>query len=243
MVEEAIIIAGGMGRRIAGFHDDKPKGFITLDPGVPIVKQSIDKLLAAGIKRVIIGTGYHSEYYEELAKEYDCVETICNTNYANTGSMGTLEVAATIVKGDTLLLESDLIYEKSGLKVLLDSPFESAMLASGTTHSGDEVYVEVDERECLVKLSKKREDIRESFGELTGLTKLSHPALMAMCRYAEERHESKPRMEYEEAMSSIDLDVHVVKYDKFIWCEIDDPRQHANAMEKVYPAIKAAEQQ
>ena len=244
MVEEAVIIAGGFGSRLAGFHDLKPKGFITLENDVPIVKQSIDKLLEAGIKRIIIGTGHLAEYYNELAKQYSCVTTVHNANYANTGSMGTLEVAAKAVSGDCLLLESDLIYEKSGLKVLLDVPYPDVLLASGKTNSGDEVWVEISEEQTLVNLSKKKEELRSVFGELSGINKYSYQTLMDMCKYAESMRDVRPKMEYEEAMVNAGKirGIHVHKFEKFIWCEIDDERQYWNAVKKVYPAIKAAEQ-
>lgn len=244
MIEEAIIIAGGMGRRISGFHDAKPKGFISLENNIPIVEQSINKLLDNGIKRIIIGTGYCAEYYEALAKKYNCITTVHNPNYANTGSMGTLKIAATAVSGDCLLLESDLIYEKAGLRRLIDCPYSDVVLSSGKTNSGDEAYVEVSDRLSLVKLSKNKDSLKSVYGEATGLCKYSYQTLIDMCEYAESKQFENPRMEYEEAMCEIGKkrDIHVLKIENFIWCEIDDERQYKNASQKVYPAIKIAEQ-
>ena len=62
----AVILAAGMGTRLAGQHADSPKGFLVVDEKA-IVEESVDKLVAAGIERIVIVTGHLSEYYEKLA--------------------------------------------------------------------------------------------------------------------------------------------------------------------------------
>ena len=86
--------------------------------------------------------------------------------------------------------------------------------------------------------------MKSVFGEATGLCKYSRQTLTEMCKYAESKHEVKPKMEYEEAMIYVGKtrDIHVLKFEKFVWCEIDDERQYWNAVKSVYPAIKIAEQ-
>ncbi|MBQ3688099.1 MAG: NTP transferase domain-containing protein, partial [Treponema sp.] len=117
MIRQAVILAGGLGSRFGGRTKEMPKGFIAID-GVPLVERSVQKLIAAGVEEIIIGTGHCASYYDELAARYPCIRTVRNGDYAATSSMGTLAVCAPLVTGGFFLLESDLIYDAAGLFVL-----------------------------------------------------------------------------------------------------------------------------
>ena len=143
MIKQAVIVAGGLGSRFGDRTKLMPKGFIEIE-GVAMVERSVQKLIASGVEEIIIGTGHCSEYYDELAKKYHIIKTVRNDNYANTSSMGTLEVCVPYIKGDFLLLESDLIYDSVGLKVLHNETLKNVILASGKSNSHDEVYLKTD---------------------------------------------------------------------------------------------------
>ena len=242
MIREAVILAGGMGTRLKGSQGEIPKGFIVLE-SLPIVEWSIQKLISAGIEHIVIGTGYHHEFYDDLAKKYHGVETIQNMEYANTGSMGTLEVAAKKVTQDFLLLESDLIYDLSGLRVLVHHPEANVLLLSGETASGDEVYVQSDANGNLLSLGKEKERKISAAGELVGISKISVRLLKAMCNYAAEHHADIPKMEYESAMqaSAKDNPVSLLKIEHFAWREIDDVNHLNMAKNIILPRIHESE--
>ena len=138
MIREAVIVGAGLGSRLKDMTKDRPKGFLELE-GMYLVEMSIRKLIEHGIERIIIGTGYCSEWYDELAQKYPAIETVHNADYATTGSMGTLQVCAPLVKGDFLLLESDLVYDSIALFTLLNDSHRNVILGSGATNSGDEI--------------------------------------------------------------------------------------------------------
>ena len=69
MIKQAVILAGGLGSRLKDKTKTMPKGFLEIG-GTAIVEQSIQKLLACGIEKIIIGTGHCSEYYDQLAQKY-----------------------------------------------------------------------------------------------------------------------------------------------------------------------------
>ena len=239
MIAQAVIMAGGLGSRLGERTKDMPKGFLEIG-GMPIVEQSVKKLIAAGIEEIIIGTGYHKEYYESLAKKYSCISLAHNSDYANTGSMGTLAACAPLVKGDFLLLESDLLYDSIGLNVLINEPRKNVILSSGKTNSGDEVYLQVDNDCNLVKHSKKKEELSSVYSELVGITKLTKNTLDLMVSYMNEHKKDIPKMEYEVAMSAISSSGHgigVRKVEYYTWCEIDDENHLKRAKEQIYPHI------
>lgn len=248
MIRQAVILAGGLGSRLKGRTTAMPKGFIEID-GVPIVEQSVRKLFAAGIEEIIIGTGHCSEWYERLAARYRCISLAKNERFAETGSMGTLAICAPLVNGDALILESDLIYDEIGLGVLINDARKNVLLASGRTDSGDEVYLEADEDGCLVRNSKKRDEIGELAGELVGITKLSKRTLDAMAAYCEAHRTDQPKMEYEAAMSAVSSSsprgsadkIGIRKIDRFAWREIDDESHLEMATRTVFPLISENE--
>ena len=170
MIKQAVIVAGGLGSRFGDRTKEMPKGFIEIE-GVPMVERSVQKLIAAGIEEIIIGTGHCSEYYDELAKKYHIIKTARNDNYANTSSMGTLAVCAPLIKGDFILLESDLIYDSVGLKVLQNDECANVILASGKSNSHDEVYLAANEDDVLTNVSKDKSIVTAPAGELVGITK------------------------------------------------------------------------
>jgi 2-aminoethylphosphonate-pyruvate transaminase len=245
MIRQAVIMAGGMGTRLNDKTRLMPKGFIEIG-GIPMVEWSVQKLFAAGIEEVIIGVGHCAEWYRRLAEQYRCVVLFMNERYAETGSMGTLACCAPGVRGDFLLLESDLIYDAAGLSALINETHSNVLLASGPTNSGDEVYLEADRSGGLKKHSKNRADIQELAGELVGITRLTKDTLDKMTAYMNARLEDDPRMEYETAMaaasqSSAGNSIYIRKLEYYLWREVDDENHLAMARNSIYPRIREAE--
>ena len=242
MIRQAVIRAGGLGSRLGSMTRDMPKGFIEID-GMPIVEQSVKKLIAHGIEEIIIGTGHCSDRYEELARRYPCIRLVKNEKYADTGSMGTLACCAPFVKDDFLLLESDLLYDGIGLFVLINDEHRNVILASGRTDSGDEVYLE-SKNGYLNAHSKDKSKLKNISGELTGLNKLSKETLDRMVSYMNDNLDTQPKMEYEVAMSYVSSNgdgIYIRKVEHYVWCEIDFEEHLIRAREKIYPHIKENE--
>lgn len=236
-------MAGGLGSRFGGRTEMMPKGFIPID-GVPMVEQSVRKLLASGIEQIIIGTGHHSEWYDRLAKKYPAIVTVKNERYKDTSSMGTLEVCAPYVHGDFLLLESDLLYDDIALFVLQNDPHADVVLASGPTHSEDEVYLESNADGVLTRVSKRRSDIAHLGGELVGISKLTKPFLDKMMAYAAAHHADMPKLDYEHAIEAVSVSgtpAYLRKIEYLAWTEIDDEAMLDRAVTKILPRVKENE--
>ena len=243
MIRQAVIMAGGLGSRFGSRTQEMPKGFIEID-GVPMVERSVQKLIAAGIEKIIIGTGHCNEWYDKLAKKYPCITTVKNEDYVNTSSMGTLAVCAPLVTEDCYILESDLLYDAAGLFVLENDAHKNVILASGATNSEDEVYLAADKNNILTKVSKNKADIPEVAGELVGITKVSYPLLQAMVNLYKSKSELK-KIDYEhvlEQLSGKDFPIYVRKIEYYAWTEIDDEAMLARAEKSIYPRIKENEE-
>jgi 2-aminoethylphosphonate-pyruvate transaminase len=239
MIKQAVILAAGLGSRLKGRTTAMPKGFLELG-GRGIAEWSVQKLLASGVEEIIIGTGHCREWYDRLAERYPAIKTVFNAAFASTGSMETLAVCAPYVTGDFLLLESDLIYDAAGLFVLCNESRKNVMLASGATHSGDEVYLEAPEG-VLRALSKNRDELHSVDGELTGISRFSPACFQAMRDYA--RDAAIPKLDYESAAAAVsknapcDTPVFIRKIEDYAWREIDDERHLLMAEREVLPHI------
>lgn len=242
MVKTAVILAAGMGSRLREKTEKKPKGFLEFGDK-PIVEQSILKLLATGIEKIVIGTGYFAEAYEQLAMKYPQIHCVRNNEYFKTGSMYTLYHLRNNLSDDFLLLESDLIYEKQGLEFLLNHHNLDVILASSFTGSNDEVFIETEEHNLLVNMSKNKNNLNRVYAELTGISKVSLQTYKVMCNYAETRFSDNPQLDYESVLVGISkqVPIYVLKQDKFIWCEIDNEDHLFRAKHFIYPMITLKE--
>lgn len=235
----AVILAAGLGSRLGATTLNRPKGFLELGRR-PIIEESLDRLRASGIERVIVVTGHRGEFYETLAAaSAGFVATVPNPVYAESGSMYSLYCARELLSDGFLLLESDLIYERRALTELMEHPAESCILLSGFTHSGDEVYVET-EGYHLLRMSKDRSQLDTITGELVGITKISPKLFGVMTSLAEKAFEADLRYDYEtdclvEAGHEIPIHCHLVP--DLAWAEIDDDNHLQRARDVVYPLL------
>jgi 2-aminoethylphosphonate-pyruvate transaminase len=245
MIRQAVIMAGGLGSRLKEKTVSMPKGFIPLG-GVPLVEQSVNKLIRAGVEEIIIGTGHEASWYENLAARYSCIHLAHNPHYRNTGSMGTLACCASYVRGAFLLLESDLVYDAVGLHVLIQDPHADVILASGATASGDEVYLEADEQGFLKGHSKTRSALGSIAGELVGITRLRKETLDMMLAVMRKHEQDMPMMDYETAMTAVSLSerenhkIFIRTIECYLWREIDDA-SHLAMAQTLYPRIQESE--
>ena len=224
-MKTAVIMAAGMGTRFGDKTKVMPKGFIPFN-GVPMVERSIRTLIRCGIRRIIIGTGYHKEYYEELAKKYHpFVECVFSPRYAETNSMYTLwNCRQAIGDNDFVLLESDLVFEKAAIDSLKTCPFDSAMLITPVTKFQDQYYVQMNDHAELVNCSTNADDIEPS-GELVGIHKVSNQFYKILCSEYEKIVDEKPKLGYEFMLLDVSQRVtpmHVMKMEGLQWYEIDD---------------------
>lgn len=217
-------MAAGLGTRFGELTSIKPKGFIPFN-GKPMIIRSIESLIDNGIERIIIGTGYHKEYYEELSLQYSQVECVFSPLYAVTNSMYTLwNCRYSIGFEDFLLLESDIVFESKAITHLLECPFDSAMLITPVTKFQDQYYVQMNEKCELINCSTEKNDINFS-GELVGIHKICNPFYKTLCSEYERIVDEKPKLGYEFQLLDISqriVPLHVLKLDDLQWYEIDD---------------------
>lgn len=241
-LDSAVILAAGRGLRMKEAGLERPKGFIETG-SLPIVEESVIRLSAAGIRRIVIVTGFLPGFYGELAERYPGLITLVhNPRFAESGSMYSLSLAGERIEAGFLLLESDLVYERRSLTEILGDPARDAILVSEPTGSGDEVHVEAGDDGLLRAMSKDRSRLGSNVvGELVGISKLSHACLCAMLRHAGEVFRTTLHLDYEDALvaAAAAVPIHCHLAAGLAWSEIDDAGHLSRAREKIYPGIVA----
>lgn len=242
MIKLAVIVAAGLGTRLKHRTTLQPKGFLELD-GLTLIDRSLSKLRLAGINEIVIGTGYHSQFYENLAKTDKGITCIKSDKFETTSSMYTLFNMKEHLNDDFLLLESDLLFEQDALSHLLHDQREDIVLGSGTTHSDDEVYLQTNKVGELEKVSKDASELSSIYAELVGISKISKERYKLMNDCFAATIDENPKMDYEHAMalSSAINPLPVLKINDLIWCEIDDEQHLKRAVSTILPKIKSKE--
>ena len=154
MIRTAVIMAAGLGSRFGKMTETMPKGFIEVG-GQSMVIRSIETLIACGINRIVIGTGYKKEAYEALKTKYPQIECVFSPRFAETNSMYTLYNCREVIGDDDfILLESDIVYSKNAITELLENEHADIMLITPVTKFQDQYYVEYDEHGILTHMRR-----------------------------------------------------------------------------------------
>lgn len=234
-ITTAVIMAAGMGTRFGEKTVLKPKGLIPFK-GIPMVERSIQTLIDCGINRIIIGIGYHKEYYEALAAKYPGIECVFSPRFAETNSMYTLWNCREAIRDESfILLESDLVFEKRAITGLLECPYDSAMLITPVTKFQDQYYVQMNEKCELINCSVNKEEILPS-GELVGIHKIENSFYKLLCSEYEKIVDQKPKLGYEFQLLDVSQRIapmNVLKLENLQWYEIDDEQDLKYAEENI----------
>jgi histidinol-phosphate/aromatic aminotransferase/cobyric acid decarboxylase-like protein/CTP:phosphocholine cytidylyltransferase-like protein len=122
---QAVILAAGMGRRLGALTENQTKCMVKLH-GSTLLERSLDALTDVAISRIVLVVGYRAEGVRQLIGDSYAnvpVTYVYNPDYETTNNVYSLYLARNeLEKDDTLLLESDLVYEPKIIHVLLANP-------------------------------------------------------------------------------------------------------------------------
>lgn len=128
---QGIILAAGMGSRLKKLTQNKPKCMVEVS-GTTLIERALRQLDKLKLNRIVIVTGYSCETLINFIEGFDIDTPIVFVNneiYDKTNNIYSLYLAKDyLVSDDTLLLESDLIFENSILQQLVNDKRESLAL-------------------------------------------------------------------------------------------------------------------
>ena len=163
---QAIILAAGMGKRLKELTDDNTKCMVKVN-GVTMIERMLKQLDKLNLSRIVLVVGYKAEelieYISTLRVETPIVY-VNNEIYSKTNNIYSLYLARSyLLEENSLLLESDLIFEDAVLDKIVKDPYPSLALVAKYESWMDGTVVTIDDenniRNFLDKKHFKFEDI------------------------------------------------------------------------------------
>lgn len=128
---QAIILAAGMGKRLKELTQDNTKCMVKIN-GVSLIDRMLHQLDRKELSRIIIVVGYEGQKLKDYVKTLDILTPVIfidNPIFDKTNNIYSLALAKEwLCKEDTILLESDLIFEEAVLDTLLEDDRETLAL-------------------------------------------------------------------------------------------------------------------
>lgn len=164
---QAIFLAAGMGRRLKELTSNATKCMVEVN-GQTMIERSLHNLeLLKCVDKIIFVIGYEGdklrEYVDSLGIDIP-IEYIRNDIYDKTNNIYSLYLAKDkLMEDDTLLLESDLVYEEAVIRKLVENPYPSLVLVDKFESWMDGTCIKIDDDNNIISfLDKKRFDFSET---------------------------------------------------------------------------------
>ena len=161
---QAVILAAGMGRRLGELTGDNTKCMLEVN-GVKLIDRTLACLAEHDISRIILVVGYKRENVKAyVGDNYKGIEIVYVDNpiYDKTNNIYSLYLAKDyLVADDTLLLESDLIYEPSVITRIVETDYPNLALVDKYESWMDGTVVMLNE-ECKIKNFISKRDFKYS---------------------------------------------------------------------------------
>ena len=155
---QALILAAGMGRRLGSLTHDKTKAMVEVN-GKTLIARMLEAIAAAGIRRTIIVTGHGAAGLRAfVGKNHSDLNIVFVDNplYETTNNIYSLWLARSHLEADdTLLLESDIIFEPEVLREVVQSPAPNLAVVAKFEHWMDGTVTILDADENIVDILPK----------------------------------------------------------------------------------------
>lgn len=120
MIEDAIVLSAGQGSRLLPVTATIPKCLVEVG-GKTLLERQLAALAAAGLKRVLVVTGYRHDQIDEALRRPQplAVETRFNPFWAVASSIGSVWVARDRLRAPFCLLNGDTLFDPEILAAAL----------------------------------------------------------------------------------------------------------------------------
>ncbi|MFO0996775.1 MAG: phosphocholine cytidylyltransferase family protein [Alphaproteobacteria bacterium] len=243
---KAVILAAGVGQRLAGDGDDPPKALLRFG-GRTLLARHIEILRPRGVEEIVVIAGYQAERITaEIARlgAGHFTRTVFNPDFRE-GSVVSLWTGRDAMRwgGDVLLMDADVLYDPRIMDRLLRSAHRNCFLMDREFEPGDEPV-----KLCLndghpAEFRKKIEGHHEVVGESVGFFRFEAGAaaevVAAVGRYVAAARRAEP---YEEPIRDV---LQTAPRGRFgveditglPWIEIDFPEDVRRANDTILPLL------
>ncbi len=156
---QALILAAGLGRRLGEFTAENTKCMLPVN-GIRLIDRMLGQLERLPLRRIVIVVGYARENLCRHIRKHHPDKNIVfveNPIYDHTNNIYSLWLARDLMaQDDTLLLESDLIFEDAVLDAALHSECRNVALVAKYDTWMDGTMVKIDDDNNIVNFIPKK---------------------------------------------------------------------------------------
>lgn len=156
---QALMLAAGMGKRLGKYTNGNTKCMVEV-AGIKLIDRTIEILKNCGINKLIMVVGYKKENLKEYLKDRNDIEIIFidNDDYDKSNNIYSLYMAKDyLMQDDTIMLESDLIYEEGLVKDVVNSSYANVAAVAKYEEWMDGTVVTIDENNRIIDFVEKKD--------------------------------------------------------------------------------------
>lgn len=150
---QAVILAAGMGKRLGELTKNNTKCMVKIN-GISLINRLLEQLSKLSLNKIIIVIGYEGEKLKNyLGYSYKTIEIeyIENPIYNKTNNIYSLYLAKEkLLEDDTILIESDLIFEDSIFTLLEQSSYPNVAVVAKYKSWMDGTMVRIDNENNII---------------------------------------------------------------------------------------------
>ncbi|MGN0496602.1 MAG: aminotransferase class I/II-fold pyridoxal phosphate-dependent enzyme [Lachnospiraceae bacterium] len=231
---QAIILAAGMGKRLKDLTQDNTKCMVKVN-GVTMIERSLNILDKKHLSRIVIVVGYKGKNLIDYVESLHINTPICfveNPIYDKTNNIYSLALASEyLCSEDTLLLESDLVFEESLIDALLEDPRETLALVDKFESWMDGTCMELDDEDSIVNFIPGKYlnfDDKENYYKTVNIYKFSkHFSECTYIPFLSAYEKAMGENEYYESVIKLislleTKEIRAKRLDGQLWYEIDN---------------------
>lgn len=155
---QAIILAAGMGKRLGEYTKNNTKCMVPVN-GIRLIDRLLGQLSKLHLSRVVIVIGYEGKKLKDyLGDSYQGlkIEYVDNPVYDKTNNIYSLFLAKDkMIEDETILVESDLIFQDGMFDLLVDNPYPNLALVAKYESWMDGTMVRIDEDNNIINFVTK----------------------------------------------------------------------------------------
>lgn len=157
---QGLMLAAGMGKRLGKYTQGNTKCMLEV-AGETLIERAVNALKSAGIHRLIMVVGYKSEnlknFIKQKIKDMEII-FIDNDNYDKSNNIYSLYLAKDwLEKDDTIMLESDLIFEDRMIQELVANKNKDVALVAKYEQWMDGTVVTIDSKNRITEFIEKKD--------------------------------------------------------------------------------------